>query len=55
MLLERMGQRNTDWPFLEESVSGLAIKQFAARGGELVHVVCFVCLVYLVCLVQGAK
>ena len=48
MLLERMGQRNTDWPFLEESVSGLAIKQFAAGGGELVHLVCLVCLVRLV-------
>ena len=50
-----MGQRNTDWPFLEGSVSGLAIKQFVARGWELVHVVCFVCLVCFICLVQGAN
>jgi len=45
-----------DWPFLVESVSGLAIKQFAARGGELVHLVSLVhlvCLVFLVYVVRG--
>ncbi len=37
-----MGQKNTGWPFLEESVSGLAYKQFLARGWELVQLVRFV-------------
>lgn len=49
-----MGQKNTGWPFQEESMSGLAIKQFAARGWEVLHLVSQVhpvCLVFLVYLV----
>jgi len=33
-------------------MSGLTIKHFAVRGGDLVHLVC---LVRLVCLVQRTK
>jgi hypothetical protein len=49
------GVESTPYPEATETrmgvTSGLAIQYFAARGGDLVHLVClvhFVCLVHLV-------
>ena len=50
------GVESTPYPEAAETrmgaTSGLAIQHFVARGGDLLHLVYLVCLVYLV---QGTK